>query len=57
MMMIMKNIKTFLIAAAAVFAISSCNLDKFPDNAINTEDAMESVATHYYWHRPMTAHV
>lgn len=44
MMMIMKNIKTFLIAAAAVFAISSCNLDKFPDNAINTEDAMESVA-------------
>ena len=40
----MKNIKTILIAAAAVFAISACNLDKFPDNAINTEEAMESVA-------------
>ena len=41
---IMKNIKTILIAAAAVFAISACNLDKFPDNAINTDEAMESVA-------------
>ena len=44
MMTIIKNIKTILIAAAAVFAISACNLDKFPDNAINTEEAMESVA-------------
>ena len=41
---IMKNIKTFLIAAAALMAFSACNLDKFPDNAINTEEAMESVA-------------
>lgn len=41
---IMKNIKTFLIAAAALVTFSACNLDKFPDNAINTEEAMESVA-------------
>ena len=44
MMTIMKNIKTILIAAAALFAVSACNLEKFPDNAINTEEAMESVA-------------
>lgn len=41
---IMKNIKTFLIAAAAVFAVNACSLEKYPDNAINTGDAMESVA-------------
>ena len=38
----MKNIKTFLIAA--VLAVSACSLDKYPDNAISTKDAMESVA-------------
>ena len=40
----MKNIKTFLIAATAVLAVSACSLDKYPDNAISTKDAMESVA-------------
>ena len=40
----MKNIKTFLIAATAVLAVSACSLDKYPDNAISTNDAMESVA-------------
>ena len=40
----MKNIKTFLIAATAVLAVSACSLEKYPDNAISTKDAMESVA-------------
>ena len=40
----MKNIKTFLIAATALFAVSACSLEKYPDNAISTADAMESVA-------------
>ena len=40
----MKNIKTFLIAATAVLAVSACSLEKYPDNAISTNDAMESVA-------------
>ena len=39
----MKNIKTFLITAV-VFAVSACSLEKYPDNAINTGEAMESVA-------------
>lgn len=40
----MKNTKIFLASALALFAATSCNLDKFPDTAINTEEAMESVA-------------
>lgn len=40
----MKNTKIFLASALALFAVTSCNLEKFPDNAINTEEAMESVA-------------
>ena len=44
MKMIMKNIKTILIVAASIVAFSACSLDKFPDNAINTDEAMESVA-------------
>ena len=41
---IMKNIKTILIVAASIVAFSACSLEKFPDNAINTDEAMESVA-------------
>ena len=41
----MKRTKISLTAAAAVLlAVSSCNLEKFPDTAINTENAMESVS-------------
>lgn len=40
----MKSTKIILISLLALFAATSCNLDKFPDTAINTEDAMESVA-------------
>lgn len=44
MKMIMKNIKFIFVALAASAVIASCSLEKFPDNAINTENAMESVA-------------
>lgn len=44
MMKIMKNMKIYLFLLASLFAATSCNLDKFPDNAIDTEHAMESVA-------------
>uniref|UniRef100_UPI0040266F3D RagB/SusD family nutrient uptake outer membrane protein n=1 Tax=Alistipes onderdonkii TaxID=328813 RepID=UPI0040266F3D len=40
----MKNTKIFLTSLLALLAATSCNLDKFPDTAINTEEAMESVA-------------
>lgn len=40
----MKNTKIFLASLLAVFAVTSCNLDKYPDTAINTDEAMESVA-------------
>lgn len=41
----MKRTKISLISAAvALLAVSSCNLEKFPDTAINTENAMESVS-------------
>ena len=40
----MKNTKIFLASLLAVFAATSCNLDKYPDTAINTDEAMESVA-------------
>jgi hypothetical protein len=40
----MKNTKIFLASLLAVLAVTSCNLDKYPDTAINTTEAMESVA-------------
>lgn len=39
----MRNIKTYILGFAALIAVNACNLDKFPQNAINTENAMESV--------------
>ena len=37
-------LKTVLISAATAFLAVSCSLDKFPDNAINTDESMESPA-------------
>ncbi len=40
----MKNTKIILVSLFAVFIATACNLDKYPDTAINRDDAMESVA-------------
>ena len=40
----MKRILTIISAVAALFSVASCNLEKFPSTAINSEEAMESVA-------------
>jgi hypothetical protein len=40
----MKNTKIFIASLLAVFAVTSCNLEEMPDTAINTSEAMESVA-------------
>ena len=40
----MKRILTIISAAAALLSVASCNLEKFPSTAINSEEAMESVA-------------
>lgn len=40
----MKNMKIALVALLGLFTVTSCNLEKYPDTAINTENAMESVA-------------
>lgn len=40
----MRNTKIYPFLLVALFAVMSCNLDKFPDDAIDTEHAMESVA-------------
>lgn len=39
----MKNTKILLISLVSFFAASSCNMDKFPYNAIDTRHAMQSV--------------
>ncbi len=38
----MRNIKTILTSLVVSLAVCSCNLDKFPKNAISTEQSMES---------------
>lgn len=43
-MKMMKTMKIYLLGVSALFTVMSCNLDKFPDNAIDVEHAMESVA-------------
>lgn len=43
-MKIKNLINTLLVSAATAFLAVSCNLDKFPDNAINTDESMESPA-------------
>ena len=40
----MKNIRIFLSQLLALSALASCNLDQFPDDAIDTTHAMESVS-------------
>lgn len=38
----MRNIKQYILGAVALLTVCGCNLDKFPESAINTENAMES---------------
>ena len=40
----MRHTKIYLFLLGALFTTASCNLEYFPDNAIDTEHAMESVA-------------
>lgn len=40
----MNKIKIFLLATLSAAAVSACNLEYYPGSAINTEEAMESVA-------------
>ncbi len=39
----MTHIKRYLLGIAALLSVAACDLDKFPQNAINTENSMESV--------------
>lgn len=42
--MTMKNTIKLSFLALLAAAVSACNLDRFPDNAINTEESMQSLA-------------
>lgn len=43
----MKKILSAFALAAGIFSVASCNLDKYPETAINTDEAMESAADCY----------
>lgn len=43
----MKKTLSIFALAAGIFSVASCNLDKYPETAINTDEAMESAADCY----------